>query len=89
MSTFGLLPGKFMISGFNSFRISKLSSAADLSETFIPPLSFMFPNSFKTSCGTSHSIFWSIILFVMLEISILFLAHVIAKFVSISIFMKV
>lgn len=75
-----------MISGLSSFSNSKLSSAAFLSATFIPCLSFIFPSSFRTSCGTSHSIFSVIILFAMLEKSILFFAHVIAKFVSSSIF---
>ena len=87
MSTFGFFPGRFIISGLRSWRTSKLNLAAFLSFSFVPVLSLMFPSSFRTSCGTSHSIFSSMISFATLGKSILFFAHVIAKFVSINIFM--
>jgi len=87
MSTFGFFPGRFMISGNRSAMIRKLNFAAALSFSFVPLLSFIFPNSFRTSCGINHSIFSSTILFARLGKSILFFAHVRTKFVSSSIFM--
>ena len=89
MSTFGFFPGRFIIFGARSARIRKLNFAAALSFSFVPFLSFMFPSSFRTSCGTSHSIFSFMISFAKLGKSILFFAHVIAKFVSSSIFIEV
>lgn len=57
MSTFGFLPGSSMIFGFRVWRIWNESVAADLSAIFMPGLSFRFPSSFRTSWGTSHSVF--------------------------------
>ena len=87
MSTFGFLPRRSIILGFRAWIISKLRAAACLSFVFVPFLSLRFPSSFKTSWGTSHSIGWDVIWFVISGKSIFCLTQVRMKFVSSRIFM--
>ena len=87
MSTFGFFPCSLIIFGFRFCIISKLSFAAALSFVLIPFLSFKFPSSFRTSCGTIHSIFSFIFSSAKFGKSIFCFAHVITKFVSSNIFM--
>ena len=78
-----------MIFGFKKLSVSKLRDAACLSVWEIPDLSFRFPSSFRTSCGTIHSIFSVMIWSAVSWMSILFLAAVMMKFVSSRICMSV
>ena len=87
MSTLGLFPRSFIISGLIDCKISKLNFAAFLSLILIFFLSFKFPSSFKTSWGTIHSIGSSKSSFATSAKSIFCFTQVRMKFVSSSIFM--
>lgn len=87
MSTFGFFPGSSTISGLRVCKISKLRLAACLSATFVPDLSLMFPNSFRTSWGTIHLTDWLVTSEIFSLMSSFCLTQVRMKFVSSKIFM--